>query len=100
MGSMDGVDLVTEGVLTLSKTNEYLKMRVSPRRLELQVDGASALARKLMESDHVRFLIGRAINPAHQDPKLPVDLALKNRIIHEIAEELRHMGKEVEMEVY
>lgn len=99
MGHLDGIDLVTEGVLTLTKTYEFLKERTPMAKLELKKDAASALTRYLLSADHIQFLIGRAINPAHQDPKLPVELALKNRIIHEVAEELREMGKEVKIEV-
>ena len=99
LGSLDGVDLVTEGVLTLTRTYELIRARIPVAKLELQVDAASALTRQLLGADHISFLVGRAINPAHQDPKLPVELALKNRIIHELAEELQEIGKEVEIEV-
>lgn len=98
MGYLEGVDLVTEGVLTLSKTYEYIKARVPLKKLELQVDGASTLTRQLYFADYIHFLIGRAINPAHQDPKLPLELALKNRIIHELADELKSLEKEVDIE--
>lgn len=99
LGHLDGVDLVTEGVLTLTRTYELVKERVPLPKLELQVDAASALTRQLLSADHISFLIGRAINPAHQDPKLPVELALKNRIIRELADELQELGKEVEIEI-
>lgn len=99
LGYLDGVELVTEGVLTLTKTYEFLRNHVPLQKLELQIDAASALTRMLLGADHISFLVGRAINPAHQDPKLPLELALKNRIIHELADELRNNGKEVEIEV-
>ena len=62
-------------------------------------DGASRLARLLLEdctSAHVT--VGRAANPAHQNPDLPIDLSLKLRMVKDIAKILRQMGKEVEVE--
>ena len=45
------------------------------------------------ESTHVHFWVGRAINPAHQNPDFPRDLSIKINIIREIEKELLKMGK-------
>ena len=62
-------------------------------------DGASRLARLLLEDcTSVHFTVGRAANPAHQNPDLPIDLSLKLRMVKDIAKILRQMGKDVEIE--
>jgi len=96
---MEGIDLVTEGVLTLSAALEQLRGNVTAPQLRFKVDGASSLVRLLLESDEVHFLVGSAINPAHQNPDMPRNLALKAQVVAEIAEQLRKRGKEVEVEV-
>ena len=72
-----GIDLVTEGVLTLARTRELLIRYIDPhaqykelRQLE-QKDGASRLARILLDATDITFLLGKAINPAHQTPIFP-----------------------------
>ena len=58
------------------------------------------IARRLLESDYVEFLVGRAINAAHQNPDLPFDLTLKQQIVNRIASGLRDRGKRVEIRYY
>ena len=98
MGAIEGVDLVTEGILTLSKTLENLDKGVTPKELQFKVDGASALTRLLLEADEITFLLGGAINPAHQNPNLPRALGLKSHIANEIALQLEKRGKSVHAE--
>lgn len=100
-GQMEGVDLVCEGVLTLSKVIDLLKGGVPLRRaLAYRPDGPKRLLSLLMESDDIRFMVGRAINPAHQSPGLPVDLALKHKLIEDLCRRLQDMGKDVRLDVY
>ena len=54
----------------------------------------------LEDSTEVRFLVGRAMNPAHQNPDLPISLSLKLRLVEDIAECLRKAGKSVAIENY
>ena len=64
-------------------------------------DGASMLARLLLEGcTRVRFLVGRALNPAHQNANLPFDLGIKLGLVRNIAKLLQKMGKKVEVEYY
>ncbi|MEA4854606.1 MAG: SpoIIE family protein phosphatase [Christensenella sp.] len=105
IGLMDGIDLVTEGVVTLSKTleimNKYLSFGadMEPVFDLYKSDGASKLAKLLLEDcTSAHFIVGRALNPAHQNPDLPIDLSLKLRLVKDIAKALRQMGKEVEIE--
>lgn len=104
---IDGIDLATEGVLTLRKSLELLKACISSEStmkdfLNLnKKDGASRLAKILLEeSTAVNFFVGRAINPAHQNPEFPLNLSLKLKLVEEIAGCLRSIGKQVNIEYY
>lgn len=99
-GRIEGIDLATEGVLTLTRTLEMLRSDEPTDKLRLRVDGASSLAVLLLEADEVRWLVGRALNPAHQDPKLPRDLGLKAQVVQALGEELRRRGREVTIDYF
>ena len=43
----------------------------------------------------VNFFVGRAINPAHQNPNLPIDFSIKMKLVENLSECLRKMGKRV-----
>jgi len=95
---LEGIDLVSEGILTLTKTSVLLGSGVEKSTVEYQVDGASNLLRLLLSVDHVHFLVGQAVNPAHQNPELPHQLDIRMKVVEEIAVELRKRGKEVTIE--
>jgi len=99
-GRIEGLDLVTEGTLTLTQALEIMRADVSTDDLRLRVDGASRLVVLLREADEVRVLVGRAMNPAHQNPNLPRTLGLKTRVIESLAEELRRSGKAVQIDYF
>ena len=104
---IEGIDLTTEGVLTLRQTLDYVRKYVSSvstiqdlQNLKAH-DGASRLANILLEDGtSVNFFIGRAMNPAHQNPDMPLSLGLKLNLVEEIAICLRNIGKEVNIEYY
>jgi hypothetical protein len=89
---------VTEGILTLTRVRDQLRAGVDRDAVRFLPDGASSLLRLLLGVDHVRFLVGRAVNPAHQNPDLPHQLGIRVGIVREIAEELRLRGREVTVE--
>ena len=91
-----GTDLVTEGIITLSKAVRKL---ASPEEAYGR-DGASRLARVLLDADHVEFLVGKAVNPAHQNPNLPISITLKEQVMQDIARILSELGKEVKIAYY
>ncbi|MBS5799041.1 MAG: SpoIIE family protein phosphatase [Clostridiales bacterium] len=104
MGYMKGIDLVTEGLLTLNATKEHLEKYLIEKQKGLVpekimgLDGASRLARLLIEdSTFVTCWVGQAINPAHQNPDFPENFNLKNAVMHEIVKLLKQMNKEVEV---
>ncbi len=80
---MEGIDLVTEGILTLQKVNEILKTYNNSVRLGK--GPADKIVRMIMESDEIHFIIGTRINIAHQDPNLPVDLEIRRTVVKRIA---------------
>jgi hypothetical protein len=98
VGRIPGVDLVTEGILTLTRVRDLLHAGTERTAVRFQVDGASCLLRLMLGVDHVHFLVGRAVNPAHQNPDLPHELGIRLGVVREIVEELRARGKEVTFE--
>ncbi|BDF59088.1 serine/threonine phosphatase [Christensenellaceae bacterium] len=105
VGIIDGIDLVTEGVVTLAKTMEIMQKYMSSASDMDDIfnlykdDGASRLAKILLEDcTRAHFIVGRALNPAHQNPDLPIDLSLKLRLVKDIVQIMRAMGKDVEIE--
>lgn len=104
MGYMEGIDLVTEGLLTLNATKEILSRYLEDKEKGLSVvrigglDGASRLAKMLVEdSTHITFWVGQAINPAHQNPDFPANFNLKNTVVKDVVNILVAIGKEVEV---
>lgn len=100
IASIEGVDLVTEGVITISKvltySQEYLQGRYDYYELRRKSDGASRIATMLFEeATDISFFVGRAINPAHQNPHLPINFSIKMRLVQELVENLEKMGKRV-----
>lgn len=102
-----GIDLVTEGVLTIGKSLEQIKQYTGPQGnhdagfMLNKKDGATRLTKMLLEEcTEVHFLVGQALNPAHQNPGMPVSLGLKLNLIKELAKELENTGKKVTTEFF
>jgi hypothetical protein len=79
MSVMTGIDLVTEGILTLRKAVELLEQRVSLE--QLPENGAGAMVRHLVNSDVITLIVGTRINEAHQDPTMPVELEIRRNLL-------------------
>jgi len=99
-GRIDGIDLVTEGTLTVTRALEIIRVDEPNDDLKLRVDGASRLVVLLREADEVKILLGRAMNPAHQNPNLPRNLGLKTQVVQALAQELEQRGKQVQIEFF
>lgn len=80
--AMDGVDLITEGTITLARVAEMLERDASHTWPD---NPARDLMSRMLQSDVVHFLVGTRINEAHQDPNVPVELDLRRNIIRKIA---------------
>ena len=94
---IDGINLVTEGILTLSKVAEILKDYTSE-----YVPGrgpADQIIDLILQSDEIKLIIGTRINIAHQDPTLPVELEIRRTVVKRIARLLEEkLLKEVSIE--
>ena len=102
---IEGVDLVTEGVITFSRVleyaNDYLKDNERYTDWSYKKDGASQIARMLFEeATDVNFFVGRAVNPAHQNPDLPIGFNIKMQLVEGVAKDLTEMGKRVAVTYY
>ncbi|MDR0997822.1 MAG: serine/threonine-protein phosphatase [Treponema sp.] len=102
---IEGVDLVTEGVITIHRVLEYardyLKSNEQCIRWNTGKDGASQITRLLFEeATDINFYVGKAINPAHQNPGLPIGFSIKMRLIDELAACLREMGKQIKVSYF
>lgn len=104
VASIEGIDLVTEGVLTLTRALQLLKRYLDEEIdenffLELDKDnGGSQIAKMLIEDcTELHMFVGRAINEAHQNPNLPFDLSIRMNLVAQIAEVVRRMDKIVKI---
>jgi len=100
--SLEGADLVTEGVITMSRVLEYAKNYLadnqSYEKWAYKKDGASQIARLLFEeATDINFFVGRAVNPAHQNPNLPISFNIKMQLVSQVSECLTQMGKNVKV---
>jgi hypothetical protein len=95
---VEGIDLVSEGILTLTRVNDLLRSGVEKDTVKFNTDGAANLIRFFLDADHIHFFVGHAVNPAHQNPELPNQLGIRMLVVQEIGEELRRRGKEVSVE--
>lgn len=79
---MEGIDMVTEGVLTLAKVKSLLEDATNSELVGKGTD--YDLARMLLSNDNIEFVVGTRINAVHQDPNLPVELELRRNVVKEI----------------
>jgi hypothetical protein len=102
---IEGVDLVTEGVITVNRVLEYAKNYLednsSYQKWSFKQDGASKIARMLFEdATDINFFVGRAVNPAHQNPNLPINFNIKMKLVEELTECLKKMGKKIKVNYF
>jgi len=105
IAEIEGVDLVTEGVITVNKVLEYaqdyLQDNESYEQWAFKNDGASQISRLLFEeATDINFYVGRAINPAHQNPDLPITFSIKMNLVKELSECLKKMGKRIKVSYF
>ena len=105
IATLEGVDLVTEGVITMNKVIEYAKDYLGKNELYEQWnykrDGASLICQLLFEeATDINFYVGRAINPAHQNPDLPINFSIKMNLVEELSKSLKEMGKRIKVSYF
>ncbi len=102
---IDGVDLVTEGVITINRVLEYAKDHLGENKMyehwSFKKDGASLISRLLFEeATDINFYVGRAVNPAHQNPELPINFNIKMNLVDELSACLKKMGKKIKVSYF
>ena len=102
---IEGVDLVTEGVITVNKVlsyaKDYLEGNESYEDWSFKKDGASQICQFLFEeATDINFFVGRAVNPAHQNPDLPINFNIKMNLVKELSECLKKMGKHIKVSYF
>ena len=105
---MDGIELVTEGVLTLNRVVQLLRRYVKNETVSedffLELDkpnGASMVAKMLIEDcTELHLYVGKAINSAYQNPGLPFDLGIRQNLVEQLKHVIEEMGKTVVVTYY
>lgn len=107
MASIDGIDLVTEGVITLGKSLKLLKKYVRDEFDaeffdELDADnGASRLSKLLIEEcTELNLFVGTAVNAAHKETALNFDLSMRQNLVDQLVRTAEEMGKTVKVMYY
>ncbi len=102
---IEGVDLVTEGVVTINRVlnyaQNYLADNSSFDEWSYKQDGASAIARILFEeATDINFYVGKAVNQAHQSPDTHINFNVKMRLVADLSECLKKMGKQIKVSYF
>ena len=105
IAELEGVDLVTEGVITVNKVVEYAEDYLGENKhyehWSFKKDGASLICRLLFEeATDINLYVGRAINPAHQNPDLPINFNIKMNLVEELSKSLKKMGKRIKVSYF
>ena len=105
IAEIEGVDLVTEGVITMNRVIEYAKdylgENLQYETWNFKKDGASLISRLLFEeATDINFYVGRAVNPAHQNPDLPINFNIKMNLVEELSACLKKMGKRIKVSYF
>ncbi len=94
VAAVDGLDLVTEGIITLTATLKIIQTAPDCFSYCQKSDGASRLAQILLDqADTVLFFVGTVHNPAHQNPNFPLSFQTKLHTIQQLSDTLQHFGK-------
>ena len=107
MATIEGLDLVTEGVLTMGKSLKLLKQYENDEfdaeffdELDAN-NGASKLAKLIIEEcTELNLFVGTAINEAHQESDLTFDLSLRMNLVEQLKSVVEKMGKKVQVKYY
>ena len=102
---IEGVDLVTEGIVTMDKVlkyaKEYLDRDEGYMQRGFQHDAAAEISRILFEeATDINFMVGKAINPAHRGSSNSISFNVKVNLIGELTKCLESMGKNVKVSLF
>lgn len=94
---LEGVHLVTEGLVTLRKARERMAGAKRVRDLTRGEDGATRLARELLAADRIHFIVGLAVNP-QQAADAARTIPLRQSVAEELMHDLKERGKLLSVE--
>ena len=105
---IEGVDLVTEGVLTLNRVLHLIRRYVKNETIneeffgELDKKNGASMAAKMLIEDctQVQMFVGKAINSAYQNPNLPFDLGIRQNLVEQLKRAIEEMGNKVTVTYY
>lgn len=104
---IEGIDLVTEGVLTLTRSLALLRRYLDEDINEdffLELDkenGGSRIAKMVIEEcTELHLFVGRTMNEAHQNPNLPFDLSIRMNLVTQLLDIVKKMGKRAYVQYY
>lgn len=103
VGYIEGVDLVTEGVITLQKATSILEHILNTTDYEVlyKEDGSSKLAKMLYEDSlHIKLMVGKSVNQTNQILELSNKLSNKVDILNHLKDVLIKLGKIVDIEYF
>ena len=105
ISKIEGIDLVTEGTITINKVLEYAKDALGKNELYqfwgFNNNGAAQISRLLFEeATDIDFFVGQAINPAHQIAQTTLSIDIKMKLVEELTDCLRKMGKNVRVSYF
>jgi hypothetical protein len=99
IAALPGIDLVTEGILTMNKALELIEQsNAIVNRLPEARHGAALLAREMLQADDIHLIVGRQINAYYQNPTLPPEVSLRKGLIDRYLELLARLHKHVRVE--
>lgn len=99
VGQLAGVDLLTEGIITMSKTLEWLQdCDLDPAALPSERNAAVLLAREILTADVIHFIVGQSINEFYQNPEFSKHISIRKNLIRELVSLLNQRGREVTVE--
>ncbi len=95
---IEGVDLATEGIITLAAVAKILENGAGTRG---SGDPAVKITELFLDCDRIHFVVGTKINDANYDPEIPVELEIRRTVVRRIAEllEKKHL-KEVHLRFF
>lgn len=101
IGRLPGIDLLTEGILTLNKASEWIEgYGNNPSAIPAGINGALMLAKALLDADEITFLLGQKTNPFYQNPLLPVSISIRKNLVEKIAKQLLQLNKRILIEYH
>lgn len=106
--SIEGIDLVTEGVVTMNRVLKLLEQYTRDDEIDeaffIELDkpnGASMLAKLLIEQcTDLHLFVGKAVNAAYQNTELPFQLGVRQKLVDQIEDVMKRLGKGVSVRYY